>query len=334
MVGLMRGFARALFSVAALLSLLAAGSARADEPTAPAAPAPREDPDALFERGNTLMDQGKNEEACPLFARSLELDPSLGTRVNLAICYEKIGKLGSAYRLFREVRDVSHDTGKQKREDEAQQHLAAIRADATFATIRPEDRAQTDLLIRIDGVIVPVADYDFYPLDPGTHAVAAVAPKKKPFETSLAVKEPRGEKHDLVVPALQAEVVVEKKIERVTNARRTAAYIAGGVGGVALVAAAVTGGIVLDAQSTADAHCTGAEPSGKLACDSKGSDAVKRGQSLQWVNVASFGVAAVGLGVGGWLFFTSGEKADGAKSAALYLAPYVGLGGGGVKGEF
>lgn len=296
------------------------------------ADAPREDPDVLFEQGNKLMDAGRNAEACPLFARSLEIDPSLGTRVNLALCLEKIGQLGSSYRLFQKVVQTAHDTGKVKREDEAREHLESMRATASHVVLTTADPA-TDVVVRVDGADVPVEARAFYPLDPGEHLLSVIAPKKKPYSSSVTVKESRNERHDVAVPLLTTEIIVEKRVEtvRVGNPRRTGAYIAGGVGALGVVAAAVTGILVLDAQSTADHHCTIPEPSGKLGCDSSGSDAVKRGEALQWVNVAGFGVAAAGLGVGGWLFFTSKPNAE---KSAFSAAPFVGPSSAGVTGTF
>jgi hypothetical protein len=48
--------------------------------------------EALFNQGRDLMTAGKFTEACPKFEASQQLDPGLGTMLNLAECYEKTGR--------------------------------------------------------------------------------------------------------------------------------------------------------------------------------------------------------------------------------------------------
>jgi hypothetical protein len=48
----------------------------------------------LFAEASALVAAGKYAEACPRFEESERLDGALGTHYNLALCFEKIGKLG------------------------------------------------------------------------------------------------------------------------------------------------------------------------------------------------------------------------------------------------
>jgi len=56
-----------------------------------------------FARGRELMKQGNYAAACAEFEQSQRLDPQFGTQYNLAGCYEKIGKLATAWNLYREL---------------------------------------------------------------------------------------------------------------------------------------------------------------------------------------------------------------------------------------
>lgn len=314
----MRSVARRLFLALALASPFFVFSTNASAQVGASTATPKEDPDALFDEGNKLMDAGRNAEACPLFERSLALDPSLGTRLNLAICWEKVGRLGSAYRMLRDVATVAHDTGKTKREETAVEHLTAIRKRASFATITLADEPSAGVVVRIDGRDVTSTDYAFVPLDPGEHQVEAIAARKKPFQSVVVVTASEGERHEVDVPKLEAEVVVERKVETVVNTKRTISYIAGGLGLAGLVTAVVTGVMVGQAESTADEHCTRAVPgSDKLGCDAEGSSAVKRGETLLPINAVAIGVAVVGVGVGSYLFFTSTPRTTPAVSASV-----------------
>src|SRR3954465_9465866 len=59
--------------------------------------------EALFNQGRDLMTAGKFVEACPKFEASQQLDPGLGTMLNLAECYEKTGRTASAWAEYREA---------------------------------------------------------------------------------------------------------------------------------------------------------------------------------------------------------------------------------------
>src|SRR5262249_28906373 len=75
---------------------LSAGAARAD----------RRDPvtaEALFRAGRAAADRGDFASACSQFEESNRLDPAVGTMFNLAACDEQLGKIASAWQLFREV---------------------------------------------------------------------------------------------------------------------------------------------------------------------------------------------------------------------------------------
>jgi uncharacterized protein HemY len=61
----------------------------------------------LFNQARDLVKANKWAEACPKFEASLRYDPVLGTRLNLANCYEHVGKLASAWGLYRESMDAA-----------------------------------------------------------------------------------------------------------------------------------------------------------------------------------------------------------------------------------
>jgi hypothetical protein len=69
-----------------LVCLLTSGLARADDAASTVA-------QALFDEARQLTAAGRYVEACPKFAESQRIDPSMGTRFYLADCLEHIGKL-------------------------------------------------------------------------------------------------------------------------------------------------------------------------------------------------------------------------------------------------
>src|SRR5262249_41463605 len=57
----------------------------------------------LFEDARRLMSEGRFADACPLLAQSDLLDPAVGTKMNLAKCYESLGRTASAWRVWGEA---------------------------------------------------------------------------------------------------------------------------------------------------------------------------------------------------------------------------------------
>jgi hypothetical protein len=103
-----------LLSAALLLAPVMTGEAHAQTSAQDRAAA-----DALFDSAVRLMDQGKYEEACPKLEKSYELDPGVGTLLNLARCYEKAGRLASAWTTYREASSKARIEVQAAREEHA-----------------------------------------------------------------------------------------------------------------------------------------------------------------------------------------------------------------------
>jgi hypothetical protein len=79
--------------------------------------------EAAFQQGKDLMKAGKYAEACTAFEKSQANDPELGTEYNLATCYEKAGKLASAWAAFREL--AQRDSNAARKAD-SDKHANAL----------------------------------------------------------------------------------------------------------------------------------------------------------------------------------------------------------------
>ncbi|MEO7111025.1 MAG: hypothetical protein ABI183_11360, partial [Polyangiaceae bacterium] len=140
----------------------------------------------LFTDAKRLLDQGDTAHACPKFAESLRLDPTLGTRLNLAHCYEVAGKTASAWGEYKEVLRQANATNDAKRAEIAQDHITQVEAKLSRVTLRS---ATVDgVAFKLDGAALQAAVVGTpFPVDPGDHDIEATAPAKKTYKASFHV---------------------------------------------------------------------------------------------------------------------------------------------------
>lgn len=159
---------------------------------------------ALFSDGKKLMEAGKYEEACPKFEESQRLAPGIGTQFNLAVCYESLGRIASAWSLYLDVAALAKSTNQGEREKAARQAAAAIEGKLSRLTITADAKAPANLEVKRDGVVVGRAQFGTaIPVDPGPHKVTATAPGKKLWETTVTVEKGPSTK-EVTVPELEA----------------------------------------------------------------------------------------------------------------------------------
>ena len=82
---------RAVLVVMALLAVH--GAALADKASKARA-------DKLFEDGRNYLQRKEYALACTAFEQSQQADASVGTQLNIALCYEEWGKLAAAYKAY------------------------------------------------------------------------------------------------------------------------------------------------------------------------------------------------------------------------------------------
>src|SRR5688572_25737334 len=70
--------------------------------------------EVLFREARAAMRKGDVARACPKFAESYRLDPSLGTLLNLALCEEQQGRIVSAWTKFKHFLDSAPLSDKRR----------------------------------------------------------------------------------------------------------------------------------------------------------------------------------------------------------------------------
>jgi hypothetical protein len=182
--------------------------------TAPAAAQPQgagqsvAQAEQLFEDARKAMAAGDIATACPLFDASYKLDPALGTLLNMAACYEQLGRVASAWGRYREVISIALKEGDEQRVTIARERAAALEPRLPRLTIKGPGKAIRGLEVTRDDVPVDpsVLGAGIY-VDPGEHAVSASAPGRRPFSTRVIAVE--GKIAVVEIPELEIEPEAE-----------------------------------------------------------------------------------------------------------------------------
>jgi hypothetical protein len=287
--------------------------------------------EALFAEGRKLMAAHDYAAACVKFADSQALDPAPGTALNLATCYERAGKLASAWAAFKTAQASAESAGQRGRAAMAKKEATALEAQISRLTILvPSSSRVQGLEVRCDQEIVHEGEWGVaVPRDGGDHEIEAHAPRKKAWTSRVELKD-RGQTLQVQVPPLEDEPApaaggstapppvgsesaattsipgMPATTEPPEHRGRPQRLIALGVGGLGVAGIAFGAIAGLEAMSTyADA---------KNACGSTipqcnaGSPAFGlHDRTITWTTASTIGFAAGGavLAAGAVLFFTA-----------------------------
>jgi hypothetical protein len=295
--------------------------------------------EALFNEGRTLMAAGKYADAIGKLKASQDLDPGLGTLLNLAECYERTGKSATAWAQYREIASLARQQGSKEREALAEQKSKALEPKLSKLSISLQQGADAQTLtITRDGTTVSSAELGVaIPVDPGKHDVTVTAPGKEKWSTTVDVGE-GGQTENIEIPLLAdsssgGTVAAGAGATTTTPAadkpsdgstQRTLGIVAGGIGLVGIGVGTFMGVKASSSWSDAKKECT-AFPN---QCTAKGVSLHDDASSQATLSTVGFIVGGVGLAAGAVLFFTAGS----GKQETVAIG--VGPGNVSVKGTF
>ncbi|WP_438008393.1 hypothetical protein WME89_06625 [Sorangium sp. So ce321] len=156
----------------------------------------------LFREGRALLVEQRFAEACPKLEESQRLEPSLGTKLNVAFCHERLGDVATAWVGFHEALITARTAGDAAREAFARARLDALAPRVPWLRVRVSagDAGADQVAILLDGAALdPVAWDKELPVDPGEHVVAAAHQGEVFWQTTVALRE--SERVDVAVPA-------------------------------------------------------------------------------------------------------------------------------------
>ncbi|HSR97993.1 MAG TPA: hypothetical protein VLM79_13125 [Kofleriaceae bacterium] len=298
----------------------------------------------LFNQARDLVKANKWAEACPKFEASLRYDPVLGTRLNLATCYEHIGRLASAWGLYRESIDAAKKAGDTKRADYAQKQATALEPRLPKLAISAPVNKPAGFVVKRDGTPIDAGELGsaLY-VDPGTHEVVASATGFESYTVTVTVVE--GKTETLSIPPLVAKAAAtdEKKPdaeEEVDTAAiaakaRQRKFIALGLGGGGVVAIAV--GLVFGAKASSTYSDAQKLCGDDLVCSpenfDKGKKLVSDARSAGTISTVLVGVGIAAAAAGAVVYFTRPKAAERA-TARLVPVPQQGGAGLALVGTF
>lgn len=308
---------RAVAAVVATLALvLVAPDAEAQEATTTGTAT------ALFDEAVALMDRGKLAEACPKFARSNELSPNGGTLFALAECYERSGKVASAWVTYKEAAIRAAAAKRSDAEKRANDSAERLAPSISRLIVQVPPTARVDgLTLELDGRPVARAEWGVAtPIDPGPHKLRISAPGRLPATRDVAFDRVAAQK-TLAVPELERAPVTAAPAPAVEGAPRggTQRVLGLAIAGVGLAGIAVGTVFGLQASSKNDdaaAHCTGSN-----RCDAEGIRLDKQGRDDATISTVAF-LAGGAFVVGGLVILLTApsgreKPASGVQSASL-----------------
>jgi len=329
-MALSRIAARSLLILAACLFVFAPSLARADEAGA----------EALFQEGLAAMKRTDYTAACDAFSQSNRADPSPGTQINLALCFEKQKKWASAWTWYRSAVGLAQQRGQKERETLAEDSANRLKPQLHYIVVVVKE-APSDMIVKRDNSEVPVmvAGKEVpLPIDPGDHLIEVSARGKKTQTQKIHCNDDN--KTDRVeFPKLENAPVEDRGaggaasgtgsdyrppvVVNDGSTQRTIGIVVGGSGILAGLAGVGLFILAKNEESERDdlrKQALGKTGDEKIALDRSASSHDKAASNNQLIAIILGAGAVVLVGVGAVLYFTA-PKAGGEKTAKAKAKP-------------
>ncbi len=309
--------------------------------------------EALFEDARALVAAGNYAEACPKFAESERLGPSVSTLLNLANCWEKVGRTATAWATYREAASAANAAGRKDYLATALKHADGLAPKLARLTVTVSQPAP-GLEVKRDGVVVESAEWGTgIPVDTGSHSIEASAPGRKSWQAALDVAQD-GAQAAVTVPALEeapaepappaaapsaaspaAPPVTPPITEERVGGGGTQRAIGGVVAGLGVVGLGIgTAFAIIAKNKYNDSKANGQCPTDPNICDTTGVSERNDARSDGNIATVAFAAGAAALVAGGVIWLTAGHAMHlaSAPSAPIEVSPT--LGGVMARGSF
>jgi hypothetical protein len=304
---------------------------------------------ALFNDGKKLMTSGKYVDACPKLEESQRLAPAIGTKFNLADCYEHTGRLASAWAAFLSVAAAAKNANQAPREKAARDRAAAIEPKLSRMAVGVPDASKVvGMEVRRDGDVIGEAEWgEAMPVDPGEHTVTVTAPGKRAWKGIVEVQG-AASVAKVIVPPMDDEPVAPAPTSTptapatptsttpvtptTTATSKTPGWVLVAAGGASLIG----GGVFWAMRSSEASKLTGECGANGQSCPSSASNDISSGKTYDAVSVGLFVVGGACVVAGATWLLTAGHGESAGSTNAAVVVPTIGpgLAGASVAGRF
>jgi hypothetical protein len=260
------------------------------------------DAETLFNEGVKAKEAGKPGEACAKFRASYEKNRNaVGTILNVALCDEEAGKIGSAHKLFAEAEARATEQNLEEHRKAAQEHKDKLAGDVPRVTVIFTERVPEMKLV-VGGDVVDPASAKDIEVDPGPVKIVASAPGRVPYEYTVTMH--KGDVGTVTIPELGYPI--EDKGRATLGKVVTFA-------GAGVVLAGIGVGIYANHKYNGEfdnKDCSMPSLDHPM-CNQNGYAATHSAKTLGWVGtgVGVAGLVAVGVGVTLWITAPHHEQA-------------------------
>lgn len=304
---------------------------------------------ALFNEGVALFNKGDFEAACPKFEASLKHYSGIGTRGKLAECYEKQGRVASAWQAYRDVAQLAARSGDPTREQVASERAKSLEPKLAYLTIAVSPANDIPgLVIKRGGRELERSKLSSAePVDGGGITIEVSAPGRKTFTGQVTAMQ--GQVVRFEVPTLSPDAAhaaasnVAPPPPSTTyespstlhgdppSLQKPVGLVLAGVGLVGVGVGAIFGLGAGSAYDKAFAVGGGCDSATKT-CDAAGQSSVDDANAKATLSTILFGAGGALFVVGSIVFLTAPSS---SRPRALQVGPTTYAGGGGLllRGE-
>ena len=295
--------------------------------------------EALFVEGREALTRGDYKVACSKFEQSQAIESAVGTLLNLATCYEKLGRSASAWVTYKRAAAFARTRQQNKREAFARTRAEALAPKLAYIVVEVKTppgnltltRNETEIPSELWGKPVPV--------DPGSYQISVTVGAEHKWSEQAVAKQ--GKTVRVVVPALSdagaaaaptapapgAPAAPKRTLDppapiardpgmrdtRPGDTQRTAGLVVGGAGAVSMGVGTIFLLRALSKDDSSKDHC-----SSDNRCTDKGKELRDEARSSGNIATVFVGAGAAALAGGALLYFTAPSPES---TAHFWLGP-------------
>ena len=273
-----------------------------------------------FRRGTLLVERGNLQDAIEAFREALQHEPSsVGARLDIADCYEKVGAPAPAWREYTLAESYAQKANDTRR---ALARSSAAHLEPRLFVVTLSGQTAAAMRVRADGEAIAdeIVARGTFALAPGSHRIEITAPGKK----ALAIDVAGGAGEARLLPiALVDDTPTPREPSRMpeestrSSSQKTWGIVVGGLGLAGIVAGSITGLVAASKKTTLQTEATDPTIGAARFYDDR-----SVAKTFATVSTASFVAGGVGLAAGSVLFFTAPSSRD--RAARVRVRPTLG----------